>query len=266
MKKISFILALILAAAVGWYLQGFLPIKIGKITISGYNPSQKQTEQIIRNYLLSHPEILFEMDKKLQEKEEQDQKGQLEKIKANVIQNKAQIFDISLAGCAILGNPNGSIVIAEFTQHQCPACKKSAEIIDKLIKENSDLKLMMIFWPFFGEDAIGSAGAVIAAQTQQKADELNRLIFQHPSLVDKVELDKIIKSVPNLDTSLLAQEMKNELINKAIADNFKLAKELGISGTPFFVIANADLSKITIVPGYTQNFENDLRAAIDEVK
>ena len=84
--------------------------------------SQQQViaiEKIVYNYLLNNPEIIIELDKKLQEQEVTKQKTRIENTKEKIEEYKLQLFDEKLPGKVTLGNPMGEVTIVEFTQHPC---------------------------------------------------------------------------------------------------------------------------------------------------
>jgi protein-disulfide isomerase len=254
-----------------------LSIKPPKSTISisenvgsentNFSPQQiVAIEKIVHSYLLNNPEILIELDRKLQEREIAKQKVRTEKTKEKIEKYKSQLFDEKLPGRVILGNPAGEITIVEFTQHQCPACKKASVILEQISQTNPEVRIIVIYWPFLGENAVHTAKAMLAAQKQNKAKLLDKLIVNHHRTVDKEQLESIIAEQQELDGKLLRLAMLDSVLDKALEDNFTLANNLDLSGTPAFIVANKELSKIVFVPGYTNNCKQELINAINEVK
>ncbi len=223
-------------------------------------------EKIVHSYLMNNPEILLEMDKKIREQEAAKQKARLERIKANIIKYRNEIFDAQLPGRIILGNPEGEITIVEFTQHQCPACKRSTTILNDIIKIHPEIRIIAIYWPFLGADAAYAAKAVMAAQKQNKAKLMDDLICNHHRTLDKAQLDQLLAEQSELDQKTLLDGMQDSSLDKALVANFNLAKNLEISGTPTFIVANKALTKITLIPEYTNNCKQELMDAINDVK
>ena len=239
------------------------------ITSESTSFSQQQTadiEKIVRNYLLNNPEILIELDKKLQEQEIAKQNARTEKTRAKIEERKSELFDEKLPGRVVLGNPAGEITIVEFTQHPCPACKKASMILEHISQIHPDVRILTIYWPFLGKNASYTAKAVLAAQRQNQAGLLDRLIYNHDRSVDQEQLELIIAEHPELDGKSLYAAMLDSALAKALVDNFTLAKDLDLSGTPVFIVANKDLSKIIFIPDYTNNCKQELTDAINEVK
>jgi protein-disulfide isomerase len=232
-----------------------------------FSPTQvKELEQIIHGYLVNNPQILIEVGKKLQGLEQQEKKEQIEQIKKNIPKYKKQIFDTKAPGRILLGNPDGKIIVAEFTQHQCPHCKATAATINKLLKNHPEIQRITIFWPFFGNDATYTAKAVLAAQKQNKAELLNLAFFDQDMFITKSKADDIIQSIPALDSKKLHSNMNNKEFNNGLVANFKLAQDLNLIGTPTLIFANKEMTKFSLIPGQTINFEDDVTKALNDVR
>ena len=226
----------------------------------------KEIQNITHGYIVNNPQVLVEASKNLQEKEHLKEKARVEEIKAAIPKYKDLLFNTKAPGRVVLGNPKGEIIVAEFTQHQCPSCRLAKPIIKKLLKENPDLQLIVIYWPFFGNDAIYSSKAAIAAHKQGKFEELNSAILKPDSFVHKAKIDEIIKSTPSIDSKKLYADMSNKDLDAGIKSNFDLAQKLNLIGTPAFIFTNKEMTKFSLVPGQTGQFEADLNKALKEVR
>lgn len=236
-------------------------------TPKSFTPAQtKEVEQIVHDYLLNNPQILMEVGSKLQDQERQEKKAQIEQIKKSIPKYKKQIFDTKAPGRVLLGNPDGKIIIAEFTQHQCPHCKATASTINKLLKDHPEIQRITIYWPFFGNDATYTAKAVLAAQKQNKAELLNLAFFDQDTFITKSKADTIIQSIPALDSKKLNADMNNKEFNNGLKANFKLAQDLNLIGTPTLIFANKEMTKFSLIPGQTINFEDDVTKALNDVR
>jgi protein-disulfide isomerase len=235
----------------------------------GFNQQQtKQIEQIVHDYLVKNPAVLVEAGKKLQEQEAAKEEARIEKIKNAIPKYKKEIFDTNSVGRAITGNANGKLIIAEFTQYQCGHCKAVAPVVDKLLKDNPEVQLITIYWPFSGSDAIYASKAALAAQKQNKFHELNQAMLAATDFLTKDKIDGIIKATTGLDAKKLIMDMEAQEaeFNAGFKANFTLASNLGIIGTPAFIFTNRDRTKFSFVPGQTSDTEGDLKKSLNEVK
>ena len=83
--------------------------------------SRPDIELIIRDYLLKNPELLIEMSRLLEAK----QKALTENNFSNAVK-KLNTEMASGDGAAVMGNPDGKTVIIEFSDYNCPYCKRMA--------------------------------------------------------------------------------------------------------------------------------------------
>ncbi|CAL7960645.1 Outer membrane protein [Gammaproteobacteria bacterium] len=226
----------------------------------------KQIEQIVHDYLVKNPNVLVEASKKLQEQEAAKEEANIQKIKNIIPKYKKEIFDTNAASRVVTGNPNGKLIIAEFTQYQCGHCKAVAPLVDKLLKDNPEAQLITIYWPFFGNDAIYASKVALAAQKQNKFNELNQAMLATTDFLTKDKIDVVIKATTSLDAKKLLVDIEAKEIDVGLKANFKLAGDLGLIGTPTFIFTNKEMTKFSLVPGQTRDMEGDLKKSLNEVK
>src|SRR5579863_6737740 len=109
-------------------------------------PAQKtEMGAFIRDYLVSHPEVLREaieaLDKHDKEAAEQT------RLKA-VADNAGAIFHSKFQ--ADVGNPKGNATLVEFFDYNCHYCKGALPDIAKLMKEDPSLHVVLKDFPVLG--------------------------------------------------------------------------------------------------------------------
>lgn len=102
-----------------------------KPVASGSFSAQQRSdiEAIVKNYLVTHPEIFLEVQTALEAKMEQEQAARL---KAVISQNARDIYRDPKADLA--GNPDGDITVVEFFDYNCGYCKRGLGDIVKLVE------------------------------------------------------------------------------------------------------------------------------------
>jgi protein-disulfide isomerase len=68
----------------------------------------------------------------------------------------------------ILGNPRGDITIVEYFDYRCPYCKKVNPDLQKVVRDDGQVRLVFKDWPIFGDVSIYAARLALAAQYQNK--------------------------------------------------------------------------------------------------
>ncbi len=228
---------------------GFAPHALA----AGFDGGQrKELEAIIKDYLLSHPEILKDMSELLQEKEK---KAEDELRKGALASNVEQVFRDK--GDFVAGNPRGTVTMVEFFDYNCGWCKKGFSEIVALLDSDKELKLVLKEFPIFGEDSEYAAKAAIAAGVQGKYWELHVAMFQNEGKITKAVVDELA-AAQGLNMDQLKKDMESAATTDLINRNRALAQALAINGTPAFVIDDK------LVPGYLP--QDELASTIKEVR
>ena len=210
------------------------------------NPAQAQSvpaeqrqaiEQVVRDYLLKHPEVIVEAIEELQKRERADEER---KAKQGLAQNKAKLF--SDPASPVAGNPNGDVTLVEFFDYQCGYCKSVLSDVQRLIKDDGKLKFVFKELPILGPASVTAAKAALASRGQGKYEAFHNALMSHRGPLDEATILKVATSV-GLDTDRLRKDMESPEVQQAIGANLALAEQLGIRGTPGFVVGER------VVPG-----------------
>lgn len=197
-------------------------------------------EDIIKDYLTKkNPEVLMEAMQELQKRELADSSA---KSKAALTNDHDKLY--SDARSPVGGNAKGSIIVVEFFDYACGYCKMSEPHVEKLLKENKDVKFIYKDYPILGPASTEAAKAALAADKQGKYvvlhDKLMGSQIPHGG-TDLAAADEIIFKAAKevgVDVEKLKKDMKDDAISKAIDDNVALGMDVGARGTPTFIIGD----------------------------
>lgn len=204
-----------------------------------FNDAQKkELGEIVRQYLLENPEVLLDVSKALEAKQQQMEQQQ----RAQVLQSNAdQIF--RSPNDFVAGNPKGDVTVVEFFDYNCGWCKKGFPEVVNLIEKDKNLRVVLKEFPIFGGDSDYAAMAAIAARKQGKYWELHQAMFSHESKITKQVVDELAAK-HGLDMEKLKADMKDPSVAQELAATHALAQSLAISGTPAFIVDDK------VSPGY----------------
>ena len=132
--------------------------------------------------------------------------------------------------------------MVEFFDYNCPYCKRSVPTITKLLEQDEDIRFAFKEWPILGPASVFAARAALAAEKQGKYEPFHFALMGAKGRLSDEQVLKVAEEV-GLDVDQLQADMKSRDIDAAILKNKALAQELGINGTPAFVIGD------TVVPG-----------------
>lgn len=218
-----------------------------------FNDAQrKEIGEIVRQYLMENPEVLLDVSKALEAKQQEQEAAQ----RTAVLQSKADQIFRSPADY-VAGNPKGDVTMVEFFDYNCGWCKKGFPEVMTLLDNDKNLRFVLKEFPIFGGDSDYAAMAAIASKKQSKYWDLHKALFEHEGKVTKEAVDEIAAKV-GIDVAKLKQDMKDPAVAKELADNHALAQALNINGTPGFIIDDK------VSPGYLP--ADGLAQMIDSVR
>ena len=203
-----------------------------------FNDAQRgEIERIVKDYLLSHPELLQDV---MNELEKRQAAAEAEKHRASVKEHSVEIFTSPRQ--VTLGNPQGDVTVVEFFDYNCSYCKRAMSDMLDLIKDDGKLKFVLKEFPVLGEGSIEAAQVAAAVRMQDKTGGKKYLEFHQKLLGGRGQADKAralaaAKDV-GLDVARIEKDMASDEVKATIEENFKLAEALGLNGTPSYVVGS----------------------------
>lgn len=170
---------------------------------------------------------------------------------------KVDIKDVKIAGNPFIGDPDAPVVLAYWSDHQCPYCK-AVEVggvpqipitpaIPELIRDYVDTgKLKIVFkdYAFLGPDS------TVAAMYEHAVWELYPDKFyewrkalmtaqdeENGGFGNEASILELIKAIPDMDGNRVKAQVKEKTDEyaKSIADDKEEGISFGIQGTPGFI-------------------------------
>ena len=185
---------------------------------------------MIRDYILANPEVVRKALINLADREER------ERVKQAMVALRKD------SGDPILGNPEGSFTIYEFSDYNCGYCKRVFQPLQELIASNNDIRLVVKEFPILSQTSVLAAQAGIAAQAQGVFPDFHAAMM---TARGAISMNSIIDAAQSAgaDIERLQADM-NSPVTAAIIDRTRAAAQaLQISGTPGLVIGSQ------VIPG-----------------
>ncbi len=153
---------------------------------------------------------------------------------------KPEIVTIKGGGPHVLGRADAPLVLIEYTDYQCPFCKRFydgpfAEIKKNLI-DTGKVKFISRNLPLpFHANAQKAAQAAFCAGEQGKYWEMRDALFRNQS---KLEVEAIMGYAKDLSlkTDAFKRCMDGDKTSKEVGEEAAYAGMIGITGTPSFVL------------------------------
>jgi protein-disulfide isomerase len=187
---------------------------------------------VVRQALKTDPSILREAVLALQ----QDQQNKAAVASSQAIAaNHGEIFN--QPGDPIAGNPHAKITLVEFFDVRCPYCRATRPDIDRLLAQDTDVRIVMKDLPVLGPASILGAKALLGAQAQGGYLKMQHALMQNGVTIDEPTIQRAAQAA-GLNWAALQHAMQSPGLQVRIDENLSLAMKLGIQGTPAFIIGD----------------------------
>ena len=186
--------------------------------------------EMIRDYILANPEVVREALIELGQREERERV----EMAMSILREDA--------GDPILGNPEGSFVIYEFTDYNCGYCKRVFQPLQELLAGDSEIKLVVKEFPILSQTSVLAAQVGIAAQAQGVFPEFHAAMM---TARGAISMESILDAAEaaGADTARIQADMNSQAVAAIIDRTRAAAQALEISGTPGLVIGSQ------VIPG-----------------
>jgi len=189
-----------------------------------------EMQQMIEQYIKNNPEVLRNALVSLAAREE------AKRVQAGitVVRNDG--------GDPVMGNPDGSLTVYEFSDYNCGYCKRMFTTIMKMLSANGDVRMVIKEFPILSQSSVAAAKAGIAAQKQGKFKSFHTEMMTYRGQVNDASIMEAA-SAAGLDLAQLKQDMDSPETTAIITRTRCAAAALNINGTPGLVIGD------TVIPG-----------------
>lgn len=177
-------------------------------------------ERMVRETLVANPEIIIDAGQALRDKQYAET---LQPIRASL----ERPFFSSWKGAEKPG-----VTLTYFFDYACGYCRMSNPDIERLLKEEKDLRVVYRELPILGPDSIAAARVSLAASKAGKFTAYHDALYAagRPG-PDTIAIAAKAAGVPSQPAEDPAQEAE-------LRANMSLASQLGATGTPLFVVGD----------------------------
>ena len=195
-----------------------------------------EIESIVHKYLVENPAILDEMLASMKVQEARQAQASAEKT---IVEQRDAIF---FPGPAfVTGNPKGDVTLVEFFDYTCGFCRKSLPDLERLINNDPNLRVVFIDFPALAGrnpiSLVATRASIAAAQQEGKYAAYHFKLMGHKTGLTDKAIVRIAEEV-GLDVDKLTKDMNAPETYARVDANVALANDLGINGTPSFVIGD----------------------------
>ncbi|MEK1933801.1 MAG: DsbA family protein [Pararhizobium sp.] len=195
----------------------------------------KQKQEIgdfIKEYLVAHPEILLEAQQALKKKQADEQ---LQQAEAAINDNEKAIFQSKYD--VTLGNPKGDVTIVEFYDYNCGYCKRALSDMDAILEKDKNVRFVLKELPILGPDSMAAhkVSAAFRDIAPGKYGDFHRALLGGEERATE-ETAIAVAGKLGVAEADLRKKMDENTEDAAVKEAYTLANNLGITGTPSYVV------------------------------
>ncbi|MEC7417995.1 MAG: thioredoxin domain-containing protein [SAR324 cluster bacterium] len=146
------------------------------------------------------------------------------------------------------GNINAKVMMLEFSDYQCPFCRRARNTLKQVLDRYQD-RIVYGYRHFplsFHTEADEAAIAVECAREQEKFLELHELLYENQKAQTLSHLKQYARRVKIPDLAAFDECLESERYRSLVDQDMDDGAEVGITGTPGFVIGHYDSKSRTV--------------------
>jgi len=209
-------------------------------------------EAIVRDLLVRDPTLLRDAISALQARQDQDTARE----QSQMLATYRRALEADPAD-PVLGNPQGDVTLVEFSDYRCPVCTRAQPILAEVLARDPRLRLVVKEVPVIRPDSVFGARAALAAQRQGRYEAMRVALFRHQGPLSDEAVLRIAREA-GLDVARFRRDYADPAVEARVADNLTLARAIGLSATPTFVLGER------MIPGLLA--PEDLLAMVAELR
>ena len=201
------------------------------------NPEDVQ--RIVRSYLTENPDVLEDVLKEIVRRRSGGDGSAEAATKAAIKAHSAELF--ASPRQIVLGNPTGDVTLVEFFDYNCGYCRRALGDKLALMKDDPRLRIVLKELPVLGPGSREAASVAVAVGMQEGGGRylaFHRALLEQRGRADQARALAVAREV-GLDMTRLEADLASDEVRKTLDESVRLARALGIDGTPSYVVGDA---------------------------
>tara|TARA_B110000261_G_scaffold26641_1_gene29395 strand:- start:532 stop:1242 length:711 start_codon:yes stop_codon:yes gene_type:complete len=190
--------------------------------------TNEQVKQLALEAILENPQIIMQAVAILEQRERERAASGANTVRLQLEQDP---------NSPNLGNPDGDVTVIEFFDYNCPYCRKAGQTVQELLALDANVRVIYREWPILGEDSVFASRAALAARAQGKYEEFHWALMNGEGRASEASILKLARHL-DLDVEKLQADMTSPAVEAHIAQSSALARTLGFTGTPAFIVGD----------------------------
>src|SRR6266567_516579 len=153
----------------------------------------------------------------------------------------------------VTGNLQGDITIVEWSDYQCPYCRKLEPELRQVVQDDGKVRLVLKDWPILGPISIVAARMALACKFQDKYDQAHDALIGVNSRLTEPRIDELLAGA-GIDVDRVKRDLASnaKTIDAILARNNDQATAFGFRGTPSFIVGKFRVPGVLTIAEFEQ--------------
>jgi protein-disulfide isomerase len=163
----------------------------------------------------------------------------------------------------VAGNLKGDISIVEWSDYQCPYCRKIEPELRQVIQDDGKVRLVLKDWPILGPVSVTAARRALAARFQDKYDAAHDAMMGVNSRLTEPRIDELLAAA-GVDMDRLKRDLagRGGDIDAILKRNNEQAEAFGFHGTPSFIVGKFRVPGVLTMAEFEQVIKDARKAGM----
>ncbi|WOI52109.1 DsbA family protein [Parvularcula sp. LCG005] len=223
---------------------------------------REEIETIVREYLLEHPEVIFEAVERYSARESERARAIAEGEIRNTLPTLLSGDTGHVMGADVADT---EVLVVEFYDYHCSFCRNAVDMVMDL-SEQKGVRVVLQELPVITQRSQEVAIASLSVTDPAAFKKFHRALFDISGPITDQALASAARKA-----GLKPADLQNTMTDKALRQpleqklnlSFDMAASFGIDGTPAFIIASPDGKFVRLISGMD---EYAIKQAVDDAK
>ncbi|MCW8889471.1 MAG: thioredoxin domain-containing protein [Sedimenticola sp.] len=159
-------------------------------------------------------------------------------IVSHLVEPQEMLLKLPVETAFLRGNDKARVMVMEFSDYQCPFCKRAQSTVKSLIEQYGDrVAFGYRHFPLaFHKEADEAAVATECARDQGGFEAMHEILFNQPGNLQPDALKAVAKQIGLKDLEKFNSCLDNETYRSRVSRDMAVGQSVGITGTPGFII------------------------------
>jgi len=163
----------------------------------------------------------------------------------------------------VTGNLQGDITIVEWSDYQCPYCRKLEPELRQVAHDDGKVRLVLKDWPILGPISVVAARMALACKFQDKYDQAHDALIGVNSKLTEPRINELLAGA-GIDVDRVKRDLAGnaKTIDAILARNNDQATAFGFRGTPSFIVGKFRVPGVLTIAEFEQVIADARKAKI----